>query len=175
MAWDGESLNFQSNAAGKSIKVSVLGDLNITGDIYLNGELFQAACTPVATSSTSWNDDGGDYSSRYYREPSKTLDGVDSGTSLGAWLGYASASERYLIYGLGSVIPIRGIQIDNEAGTYGVQETLLQSGTSLTGPWTTESTFTGSSRAADRTRCVYFAFTCLSSGRRHVSHLPNKA
>ena len=137
MAWDGESLNFQSNAAGKSIKVSVLGDLNITGDIYLNGELFQAACTPVATSSTSWNDDGGDYSSRYYREPSKTLDGVDSGTSLGAWLGYASASERYLIYGLGSVIPIRGIQIDNEAGTYGVQETLLQSGTSLTGPWTT--------------------------------------
>ena len=106
-----------------------------------------------------------------------TLDGTDSGNSLNAWLGYADEAEKYLIYDLGSVVPITGIQIGNEGGdgndaTYGVQETLLQSGTSLTGPWTTESTFTGSSRAAGRTRCVYFAFTCPSSGRRHVSHLP---
>ena len=71
------------------------------------------------------------------------------------------AFEMYLIYDLGSVKPIQGIQIGNGGGSngeYGVKETGLQSGTSLTGPWTTESTFTGLSRATNRSRCVCFAF-----------------
>ena len=185
ISWDGQTLNFESTAEGKSTKVSILGDLNITGDIYLNGELLQPTaaptvtlspspgpCTPTATSSTSWNiagsysPTGGDYSSRWAsgRGPENTLDGTDSGNAFGAWLGYADAAEeKYLVYDLGSVVPITGIQIGNGGvgdgdATYGVQETLLQSGTSLTGPWTTESTFTGASRAANRTRCVCFAF-----------------
>ena len=52
------------------------------------------------------------------------------------------ASEFYLIYDLGSIKPIHGVQIGNGQDAYGVQDTLLQSGTSISGPWTTQSTFT---------------------------------
>jgi hypothetical protein len=173
ISWDGESLNFQSTAEGKSTKVSILGDLNITGDIYLNGELLQdavpspaptpAPSTPAptcssgtaATQSASWISDTGEYSSAVVgaNVPSRTVDGTTN-----QWLGDSNVAEIYLIYDLGSVVPIEGIQIGNGQDIYGVQETLLQSKTSLTGPWTTESTFTGASRAANRTRCVCFAF-----------------
>ena len=179
MSWDGESLNIKSSAAGKSTKVPVLGNLNITGDIYLNGELFQSgstttAPTPVpvcstvtATSDPSWNGaaidssyddaDNTNYAGEWHntRGPWKTLDGDSSGSSNVRLYAYR---EPYLTYDLGSVKNIQGIQIGNDGSTAGVQETLLQSGTSITGPWTTESTFTGSSRAADRTRCLCFAF-----------------
>ena len=165
ISWDGESLNVQSTAAGKSVTLTVLGDLNITGDIYLNGNLLQTVptslptSTPISlptstpivscsgggsvTSSTSWNSDDTAYSSVWLTgtnyQPSNTLDG-DTSTF---WLGDMSvASEFYLIYDLGSEKTIHGVQIGNGQDVYGVQETLLQSGTSISGPWTTESTFT---------------------------------
>ena len=183
IAWDGESLNVRSTAAGKSTKVSVLGNLNVTGDIYLNGVLVQPAVpspaptpapnpaptpaptpapnpapTPApslcvvsgpATSSTSWNSDSATYSSDWYNDdswfmstlygPGKTLDGSQSS----AWRGDAiDGGYIFLSYDLGVVQTVAGVQIANGGSTEGVQETRLQSGTSIDGPWTTESTFT---------------------------------
>ena len=146
ISWDGESLNVQSTTAGKSIQMSVLGDLNITGDIYLNGVLVQPTpaptyCSATSTSDTSWNSDSTTYSSTWvwgYGGPANTLDGDDSSQ----WLASTSDTEFYLIYDLGSNKPIHGVQIGNGDGDVGVQDTLLQSGTSISGPWTTQSTFT---------------------------------
>jgi len=153
--WDGKSLNVQSSTAGKSIQMSVLGDLNITGDIYLNGVLVQPTPTPAptytvcssatSTSDTSWNSDSTTYSSTWYLTygPADTLDGKACASCASQWLGDMSeASEFYLIYDLGSIKPIHGVQIGNGQDEYGVQDTLLQSGTSISGPWTTQSTFT---------------------------------
>ena len=56
----------------------------------------------------------------------------------------SDTSEFYLIYDLCSNKPIHGVQIGNGVDTTGVQDTLLQSGTSISGPWTTQSTFTNS-------------------------------
>ena len=162
--WDGKSLNVQSSTAGKSIQMFVLGDLNVTGDIYLNGNLVQPTPAPTytvcssatSTSDTSWNSDSTTYSSPWYGAdptsygPASTLDGKLTGNG---WLGCVGPpssnvcgddviSERYLIYDLGSIKPIHGVQIGNGDNAYGVQDTLLQSGTSISGPWTTQSTFT---------------------------------
>jgi len=174
ISWDGESLNVQSSTAGKSIQMSVLGDLNITGDIYLNGGLVQplvqptpapTPCSATSTSDTSWNSDSPyvdssatstpdtAYSSSWYAAygPASTLDGEFTGNG---WLGCVDAgvcgdvsSEHYLIYDLGSIKPIHGVQIGNGDNAYGVQDTLLQSGTSISGPWTTQSTFTATNSA----------------------------
>ena len=147
--WDGKSLNVQSSTAGKSIQMFVLGDLNVTGDIYLNGGLVQPTpaptyCSATSTSDTSWNSDSTTYSSTWAGSngPARTVDGNSDPNSL-YWLGSMSeASEFYLIYDLGSIKPIHGVQIGNGDNAYGVQDTLLQSGTSISGPWTTQSTFT---------------------------------
>ena len=88
ISWDGESLNVQSTTAGKSIQMSVLGDLDITGDIYLNGVLIQPtpACSATSTSDTSWNSDSTTYSSTWVSgySPANTLDGGLTGA--GQWL-----------------------------------------------------------------------------------------
>ena len=162
ISFDGMSLKIQSTATGKSTKVAVLGDLNITGDIYLNGALVRGPTTPEPTTTpaptptptcsgggspfvmadASWIGDTTDYSSTFHQTypPSTTLDGIIAANT--GWLGYASNDENWLIYDLGSNRYINGVQIGNGQTTSGVQETLLQSGTSMSGPWTTEATFT---------------------------------
>ena len=52
-SWDGESLNIQNSAAEKSIEMSVLGDLNVTGNIYLNGNLMRSAPEPTLNPTTA--------------------------------------------------------------------------------------------------------------------------
>ena len=177
--WDGESLNIQSSVAGKSTKVSMLGDLNITGDLYLNGILKKetgmpspaptAVPTPAPTADpiaapTTFADRCG----ASYSEPSWTFGTAASASSTTGTsttycsdchpsyaeynsldgnqnsqvLIYVTAGYGWLAYDLGSSTTINGVQIANGQGTYGVQETFLQSGTSISGPWTTQATFT---------------------------------
>ena len=179
--WDGESLNIQSSVAGKSTKVSMLGDLNITGDLYLNGILKKETdmpspvptavpipaptAVPIAAPTTFADRCGASYSETSWTfgtaagssttttttasttycsdcHPSyhqyNSLDG-NQGTQC---LIYVTAGYGWLAYDLGSSTTINGVQIANGQGAYGVQGTLLQSATSISGPWTTQATFT---------------------------------
>ena len=76
--------------------------------------------------------------------PSKTM---DASTDTFFLVASGQSCPSFVTYDLGSVRSINGLQLGNGQSNYGVQAVNIQSASGLGGPWTTESSFTGTNAA----------------------------